>query len=1401
MVAELWLDDGGYNKESDGYSRGSRPLARCTLSRTRRAPRASSRTSTWLGVMMLALTTVLLFVPVGAPDVVDTKLIGRPPKYDGSDSGWQDWKFVFLAYCQLLSPVMARSMVSAAGFQNEVPMASVEEEREAQEQLYWLLAMLVTGCALAEVRMTNPGNGFEAWRRLCMRYEPKTRNRQLGLLDAALHPNLTGEDYTVLDKINEWEQMIRKYDSIVQTAMSDDIKIATLMKGVSEKLRAYLMQLMTQSGSNDMTYRQVRESVERYFSSQRAWSGEAPMDIGALKGYSKGKDGKGKYKGSGKGYSDVAKGKDFVKGKQKGFKGKSKDSGKGKESKRFEGVCHYCGKAGHKEVDCWKKQDHGYSGKGGWSAAVVSTSPAPHPSPAPSLTGSATSTPKKTTGAQDLLQTVSALHTVGENEQEDDVSWIFGLQEVPQGNVCEALTSHGDSGWVLLDSGSMIHACSKELAADLGTEESVSRGKFQTVTGAQIGHYGKRVVPLILGDDERVPTRIGFEVTDVKYPVVSLGKVLTSGAKLMVSGDGGFLEKDGHRADVKVKDNVLMVKATRSGATQPVLVAPVEHDEQDGGPYGYFNRMMEPFDAVAPRLPEEDEDVAQEALEVIEGDVQEVEPPRARDARRPGLPTEEQYNEHVLTHASYEPWCMHCVSGRGREDAHRRRPLVDRTENVVAFDYCYTAGLNDEGQDPKATILVGVDTDTGSSFSCVCRSKGRTDKYVMKAVCRWITSLGCTRAVLQTDGEASIVDLMRAVKQQLSIPAQLRQSPVDDPQSNGAAERQVGLVKGLLKTHLAALQVKYETTILRDHWIFPWAVRHVSWIMTRFVARGADKRSSYAITHGYEYKGELTEFGEVVMAKLLQKGAIAKSGAKWVKGVMCGKAEETDSWLIATREGIAVARTIRRLPMEDAWDVMVLRRCRGLPWAPKPDDDEIGPQMVADGRPDDDRRGDDQKRDQRVVRGGVIERAAPAAASGDGADQHRQEDGGVGPKVDSDVDVGDLFSPETSRDVEVVTQGQKRGRDEDDDEDAGRGDPQPSASSAGVGAVQLEHPHQKNIEDTWFEPDGITDEEREAARGKEIEQMRRFGVMSEVDVDETRGHRVISTTWVDKRKSPEVVKSRLCARDYNTRDDVFAATPSAASGRIIDYLSVRTGFGVRSADVSGAFLHTPVPAGEKIFIKPPDDYQPEQIPKGRCMWQLQKMLYGLRDAPAAWQQHLALELVGMGFDRGTFEPSLFHHTARQLYVLIHVDDLHMCGPESDMEWLCEKLRELFVIKVSRTYGVNDSYEFLRARRHVLEDGVLIVPDERYIEQTLEDMHLTQARPAATPAPIVKTTTDDEDELNVEQKATYRTSVGRLLYLSHWRFDVQWTIRLLASGMQDPRVKHWRMLKHMLRYLK
>ena len=95
-------------------------------------------------------------------------------------------------------------------------------------------------------------------------------------------------------------------------------------------------------------------------------------------------------------------------------------------------------------------------------------------------------------------------------------------------------------------------------------------------------------------------------------------------------------------------------------------------------------------------------------------------------------------------------------------------------------------------------------------------------------------------------------------------------------------------------------------------------------------------------------------------------------------------------------------------------------------------------------------------------------------------------------------------------------------------------------------------------------------------------------------------------------------------------------------------------------DVSRAFFEADMQRSVCIEL-------PEEDPMHACgewVGQLQKALYGTRDAPQVWLEELGSTLQDMGFKASLHLPGLYYHKGREVMMVKHVDDLLCSGTET-----------------------------------------------------------------------------------------------------------------------------------------
>ena len=101
------------------------------------------------------------------------------------------------------------------------------------------------------------------------------------------------------------------------------------------------------------------------------------------------------------------------------------------------------------------------------------------------------------------------------------------------------------------------------------------------------------------------------------------------------------------------------------------------------------------------------------------------------------------------------------------------------------------------------------------------------------------------------------------------------------------------------------------------------------------------------------------------------------------------------------------------------------------------------------------------------------------------------------------------------------------------------------------------------------------------------------------------------------------------------------------------------------ADVKTAFLYGA--ARRSLYVElPPED---PLAASGRYVGKLERAMYGTRDAPMIWQDHLRKTLIDKKFKESVAHPGVFQHETRDLFMCVHVDDLLCTGVRDDLMWL------------------------------------------------------------------------------------------------------------------------------------
>ena len=76
---------------------------------------------------------------------------------------------------------------------------------------------------------------------------------------------------------------------------------------------------------------------------------------------------------------------------------------------------------------------------------------------------------------------------------------------------------------------------------------------------------------------------------------------------------------------------------------------------------------------------------------------------------------------------------------------------------------------------------------------------------------------------------------------------------------------------------------------------------------------------------------------------------------------------------------------------------------------------------------------------------------------------------------------------------------------------------------------------------------------------------------------------------------------------------------------------------------------------------------------GRYVGKLERAMYGTREAPMTWQDHLRKTLLDMKFKESVTHQGVFQHETRDILLCVHVDDVLCTGSRDDLMWLKKQL--------------------------------------------------------------------------------------------------------------------------------
>ena len=298
------------------------------------------------------------------------------------------------------------------------------------------------------------------------------------------------------------------------------------------------------------------------------------------------------------------------------------------------------------------------------------------------------------------------------------------------------------------------------------------------------------------------------------------------------------------------------------------------------------------------------------------------------------------------------------------------------------------------------------------------------------------------------------------------------------------------------------------------------------------------------------------------------------------------------------------------------------------------------------------------------------------------------------------------------------------------------------------------------------------------------------------------GRKAIGLKWVFKVKRDEkgaIVrhKARLVVKGYAQKqgvdfDEVYAPVARMEAIRLLLALAAHEAWEVHHMDVKSAFLNGELQ--EEVYVQQPPGFT--DMGNQNKVFKLHKALYGLHQAPRAWNQKLDSNLVALGFQKNTSEHAIYCKGVgtERLVVGVYVDDLVITGSSAGL--IAEFKEEMTQLFEMSDLGLLHYYLGIEVKQ--IKDGISLC-QRAYAMKILEKAGMKGCNPCQTPM-VTRLKLSKKSEKPTVDATKYRSLVGSLRYLVHTRPDLAFSVGYVSRFMEEPHEEHMAAVKQILRYV-
>jgi hypothetical protein len=245
-------------------------------------------------------------------------------------------------------------------------------------------------------------------------------------------------------------------------------------------------------------------------------------------------------------------------------------------------------------------------------------------------------------------------------------------------------------------------------------------------------------------------------------------------------------------------------------------------------------------------------------------------------------------------------------------------------------------------------------------------------------------------------------------------------------------------------------------------------------------------------------------------------------------------------------------------------------------------------------------------------------------------------------------------------------------------------------------------------------------------------------------------------------------------------------------------VAAREGLILRQFDVSTAFLNGK--CEEEVFMRPPVGTAYLAGGKGRVL-RLKHSLYGLRQAPRAWNKRLEMELSKLDFVQSDADPSLWILQGKDgvVLALFYVDDgLVAARTATEADALVDQIASVFAI---RKLGEPQDFLGIRIVRELEAGTITLTQEDKALALAAELGVAGEGKVIPMSPETFSGLRKAQEGDTMGDKELYQSGIGSLLHLAQCtRPDIALAVGALAAYSSAPSTDHVEAMLDVVRYV-